>query len=77
MLTLYGTVTEIVAETPPLPPGAVPPETPDPDAPKTWVHIHVALDAPHTGELQIAAPESAAGTMLVLGGRARVFVESI
>jgi len=43
---------------------------------KRWVHVHIVLDAPHEGELQVNAPESQVGTMLVLGGRARVMVSS-
>jgi hypothetical protein len=46
------------------------------EAPKTWVHIHILLDAPHAGELQVNAPESQVGGLLVVDGRARVMVSS-
>jgi hypothetical protein len=46
------------------------------EAPKLWVHIHILLDAPHAGELQVNAPESQVGGLLVVDGRARVMVSS-
>lgn len=46
------------------------------EEPKLWVHIHIALDAPHAGELQVNAPESQVGGLLVVDGRARVMVSS-
>jgi hypothetical protein len=46
------------------------------EEPKLWVHIHILLDAPHVGELQVNAPESQVGGMLVVDGRARVMVSS-
>lgn len=46
------------------------------EAPKTWVHIHVKLDAPHVGELQVNAPESQVTGMLQIGGRVRVMFAS-
>lgn len=42
------------------------------EEPKNWVHIHVRLDEPHAGELQVNAPESQVGGLLEIGGRARV-----
>ena len=51
--------------------GEVPPE-----APKNWVHIHIKLDEPHVGELQVNAPESQVTGMLQIGGRARVMFAS-
>jgi hypothetical protein len=46
------------------------------EEPKLWVHIHILLDAPHVGELQVNAPESQVGGLLVVDGRARVMVSS-
>jgi hypothetical protein len=46
------------------------------EAPKLWVHVHILLDAPHVGELQVNALESQVGGMLVVDGRARVSVSS-
>jgi len=42
------------------------------EPPKDWVHIHIRLDEPHAGELQVNAPESQVGGLLAMGGRARV-----
>jgi hypothetical protein len=46
------------------------------EAPKLWVHVHILLDPPHAGELQVNAPESQVGGLLVVDGRARVIVSS-
>ena len=46
------------------------------EEPKTWVHVHIKLDEPHAGELQVNAPESQVGGLLVVDGRARVSVAS-
>jgi hypothetical protein len=46
------------------------------EEPKLWVHVHILLDAPHVGELQVNAPESQVGGLLVVDGRARVMVSS-
>jgi hypothetical protein len=46
------------------------------EEPKLWVHIHILLDAPHVGELQVNAPESQVSGLLVVDGRARVMVSS-
>jgi hypothetical protein len=46
------------------------------EEPKLWVHVHILLDAPHVGELQVNAPESQVGGLLVVDGRARVSVSS-
>jgi hypothetical protein len=46
------------------------------EAPKLWVHVHILLDPPHVGELQVNAPESQVGGLLVVDGRARVMVSS-
>ena len=46
------------------------------EEPKLWVHVHIKLDEPHAGELQVNAPESQVSGMLVVDGRARVSVAS-
>ena len=46
------------------------------EEPKTWVHVHIKLDEPHAGELQVNAPESQVSGMLEVDGRARVTVAS-
>jgi hypothetical protein len=46
------------------------------EAPKLWVHVHILLDAPHMGELQVNAPESQVSGMLMVDGRARVILSS-
>lgn len=46
------------------------------EAPKLWVHIHILLDAPHVGELQVNAPESQVSGMLMVDGRARIILSS-
>jgi hypothetical protein len=46
------------------------------EAPKLWVHVHILLDPPHVGELQVNAPESQVGGLLVVDGRARITVSS-
>jgi hypothetical protein len=46
------------------------------DEPKLWVHVHIQLDAPHVGELQVNAPESQVSGMLMVDGRARVTLSS-
>jgi hypothetical protein len=46
------------------------------EEPKLWVHIHILLDPPHVGELQVNALESQVGGLLVVDGRARVSVSS-
>jgi hypothetical protein len=43
---------------------------------KTWVHVHVKLDAPHSGEITVECPEVQVGGMLLVGGRARLMVAS-
>jgi hypothetical protein len=46
------------------------------EEPKLWVHVHILLDAPHVGELQVNALESQVGELLVVDGRARVMLSS-
>jgi hypothetical protein len=46
------------------------------EEPKLWVHVHILLDAPHVGELQVNAPESQVSGTLMVDGRARVMLSS-
>jgi hypothetical protein len=46
------------------------------EAPKLWVRVHILLDAPHVGELQVNAPESQVSGTLMVDGRARVMLSS-
>ena len=43
---------------------------------KSWVHVHITLDAPHSGEITVEVPETQVGGMLVVDGRARVMLAS-
>lgn len=43
---------------------------------ESWVHVHVVLDPPHAGEIEIDMPGFAAGGMLAVGNRARVMLSA-
>jgi len=43
---------------------------------ESWMHVHITLDPPHAGEIEINAPGFAVSAMLTVGGRARVMLSA-
>jgi hypothetical protein len=43
---------------------------------ENWMHVHIVLDPPHSGEIEINAPGFAVSAMLTVGGRARVMLSA-
>jgi len=43
---------------------------------ESWMHVHIVLDPPHSGEIEINAPGFAVSAMLAVGGRARVMLSA-
>jgi hypothetical protein len=77
MVTVYGRVTEIEPTVPGGPPVEPPPEPltregEPPEPAKTWVHVHVVLDPPSSGEVEFNAPEHHVSGLLTVDGRCRV-----